>query len=109
MICEDCADATDTNRRRERFDHPGHEVCQARTDAQRQALPFALSSCACQHRVTITSVPARATERLDWHYGPTSADPDSGKMWHYGCGQEVLYLEGGYICGCGAQGDEWGR
>lgn len=52
-----------------------HDRCQARTDAQRTALPFALSSCACQHRT-----PAVAPTRLDWHYGPTADDPDPGKM-----------------------------
>lgn len=42
---------------------------------------------------------------LNWHYGPTAADPEPGKMWHYGCGQEVLIIDDGLICGCGAQDD----
>lgn len=40
---------------------------------------------------------------LEWHYGPTKTDPDPGKMWHYGCGLEVLFIEDGEICQCGAQ------
>ncbi len=43
---------------------------------------------------------------LEWHYGPTDADPDRGKMWCDGCGAEVYALEGGYICsGCDRQAD----
>ncbi len=48
----------------------------------------------------------RSGASLDWHYGPTDTDPDPGKMWHYDCGQEVMYLEGGHICRCGAQDQE---
>lgn len=44
-----------------------------------------------------------------WHYGPTATDPDPGKMWHYGCGQEVLYVDDGAVCGCGATWDENGQ
>lgn len=135
MICADCAWAT-TETARGGYLNPhvaaGHERCQARTDAQREALPFALSGCACQHRpaarVAIPAPPrvgglARAMNAiqslfsgecelvmprpaLDYHYGPTADDPDPGKMWHYGCGQEVLFIEDGLICGCGAQGEE---
>lgn len=44
---------------------------------------------------------------LNWHYGPTKSDPDPGKMWHYDCGGEVLYLDGGLICAlCGQQEDD---
>lgn len=45
---------------------------------------------------------------LVWHYGPTAADPDPGAMWHYGCGQRVMSIDGGYVCGCGAQDDGGG-
>jgi hypothetical protein len=50
--------------------------------------------------------PADKPAALDWHYGPTATDPDPGKMWHNDCGQGVMYLEGGHICGCGAQDDD---
>lgn len=41
---------------------------------------------------------------LDWHYGPTEADPDPGKMWCFSCGGEVWAFDGGYICRvCGHQ------
>ncbi len=43
------------------------------------------------------------TETLRWHYGPTATDPEPGKMWHDGCGREVMFIEDGHICGCGAQ------
>lgn len=39
--------------------------------------------------------------KLKWHYGPTDTNPDPGRMWHYECGKEVLYIEDGYICECG--------
>lgn len=43
---------------------------------------------------------------LRWHYGPTTDDPDPGKMWHYDCGGEVWYIEDGSICcKCGQQED----
>jgi hypothetical protein len=43
---------------------------------------------------------------MQWHYGPTSDDPNPGAMWHEGCGGEVWILEGGYICRkCGEQQD----
>lgn len=43
------------------------------------------------------------TSVLRWHYGPTAADPDPGKMWCYGCGGAVMSFEEGYICaGCDA-------
>ena len=38
-------------------------------------------------------------EPFAWHYGPTSGDPDPGKMWHYDCGGEVWGFKEGYICG----------
>lgn len=38
-----------------------------------------------------------------FHYGPTDTDPDHGKMWHHGCGQEVYAGDNIYTCGCGAQ------
>jgi hypothetical protein len=44
-------------------------------------------------------------DQLKWHYGPTDADPDRGKMWHYDCGGEVLIIDDGYICACGMQED----
>lgn len=40
---------------------------------------------------------------MNWRYGPTPTDPDPGKMWHDGCGGEVLSIDGGLICSCGAQ------
>lgn len=43
---------------------------------------------------------------LSWHYGPTKDNPDPGRMWHYGCGREVLIFDDGYICECGAQDDD---
>ncbi len=43
---------------------------------------------------------------LDWHYGPTPADPDPGSMWHTGCGRRVYFIDGGHICECGAHDDE---
>lgn len=48
-------------------------------------------------------------ESYTWHYGPTATDPDPGKMWHYSCGGEVLYLGDGYICRCGQQWDDGGE
>lgn len=36
---------------------------------------------------------------LRWHYGPTVNDSDPGKMWCYHCAGEVMWIEGGYICG----------
>ncbi len=48
MICEDCAAAIDA------APAVWHAVCQAETDRQREILPFALSSCTCQHRVAPT-------------------------------------------------------
>lgn len=46
------------------------------------------------------------TGDLRWHYGPTEADSDPGKMWCYDCGAEVYGIEGGYICsGCDRQED----
>jgi hypothetical protein len=49
---------------------------------------------------------AVAAGPLEWHYGPTGADPDPGKMWCRGCGAEVYAIEGGYICsGCDRQAD----
>lgn len=35
---------------------------------------------------------------MAWHYGPTADDPDPGRMWHYGCGGEVLFIDDGRIC-----------
>lgn len=35
---------------------------------------------------------------LRWHYGPTSDDPDPGRMWHYDCGGEVWAFDEGLIC-----------
>lgn len=43
---------------------------------------------------------------LRWHYGPTEADKDPGKMWCCDCGKLVMWLydakpHGCYICtGC---------
>lgn len=45
----------------------------------------------------------KPAEPLSWHYGPTDTDPDPGKAWHYGCGREVMFFDGGAVCGCGAQ------
>jgi hypothetical protein len=44
-------------------------------------------------------------EELDrgWHYGPTEADSDPGKRWHYECGGEVMFFDDGDICDCGKQ------
>lgn len=43
---------------------------------------------------------------LRWHYGPTTEDPDPGKMWHYECGGEVWSFKEGMICRrCGASQD----
>lgn len=43
---------------------------------------------------------------LEWHYGPTAADSDAGKMWHTGCGGEILAFDEGLIClKCGEQDD----
>jgi hypothetical protein len=42
-------------------------------------------------------------DTLDWHYGPTSTHPDPGRMWHTGCGGEVVSSDGGLICACGQQ------
>lgn len=50
---------------------------------------------------------ANPTPELRWHYGPTDADPEPGKMWHYDCGGEVWYFDGGPICTkCKQQGPE---
>ena len=38
------------------------------------------------------------TQEVEWHYEPAAMDPDPGKMWHYGCGGEVSYIDDGYIC-----------
>lgn len=43
---------------------------------------------------------------LYWHYGPTDRYPEPDRMWHTGCGKEVLYLDGGFICECGATDSE---
>ena len=43
---------------------------------------------------------------FEWHYGPTATDPDPGRMWHTGCGREVLYIEYGLLCECGAPGSD---
>ncbi len=40
---------------------------------------------------------------LAWHYGPTADDPEPEKMWHYGCGREVMFFDGYAVCRCGAQ------
>ena len=41
---------------------------------------------------------------LDWHHGPTEADPDRGSMWHYNCGGRVDVLKDGvHVCDCGAR------
>ena len=43
---------------------------------------------------------------LDWHYGPTEWDHDSGKMWHRDCaggqrGEVWVWKDGSYTCdGC---------
>lgn len=45
---------------------------------------------------------------LYWHYGPTEVDPDPAKMWHHGCGGEVLFLKeapGEYFFTCTKCGD----
>ncbi len=36
--------------------------------------------------------------KLEWHYGPTAADKDPGKMWCYACGGEVFSFKEGYVC-----------
>lgn len=51
----------------------------------------------------IAALDRPAASELVWHYGPTETDGDPGKIWHTGCGQEVLSIDGGYICGCGQQ------
>lgn len=57
----------------------------------------------------MTDLPKDTPYALATHYGPTPTDPDPGKLWHYGCGGEVWWLEGGEICnGCGAQADPCG-
>lgn len=35
---------------------------------------------------------------LDWHYGPTADNPDPGRMWHRGCGGEVMFIEDRHVC-----------
>jgi hypothetical protein len=40
---------------------------------------------------------------LEWHYGPTDANPDPGSRWHDECGGRVDFLEGAHVCDCGAQ------
>lgn len=37
-------------------------------------------------------------QSLRWHYGPTQADPEPGKMWCYDCGGNVMFIDDGYIC-----------
>jgi hypothetical protein len=49
-----------------------------------------------------------STPRLQWHHGPTAADPDPGKIWHAGCGGEILCIDGGLIC-CDCDAQEEGR
>lgn len=45
--------------------------------------------------------------QLTWHYGPTSEDPDPGKMWHNDCGGEVWTLDEGLVCRkCEQQSEE---
>jgi hypothetical protein len=51
-------------------------------------------------------VSASPSSPNSWHYGPTATDPYPGKRWHYGCGGEVLSLDGGDICSCGQQWNE---
>jgi hypothetical protein len=43
---------------------------------------------------------------LNWHYGPTAADPDPGSMWHYGCGGRVYAFKEGHVCSKCADGDD---
>ena len=44
------------------------------------------------------------TGPLRWHYGPTDADPDPGKMWCYDCGSEVYGMDDVWGCtGCGRE------
>lgn len=31
---------------------------------------------------------------------------ENGDMRHAGCGEEILYIDGGWICGCGQQWDD---
>lgn len=50
-----------------------------------------------------------STPTFAWSYGPTESDPDVTKMWHEGCGKEVLFIEGAFVCECGAQGDNEGN
>lgn len=78
-------------------EHPDHMSDQRVAEIQEwQAAHFAAKTDAA-----IDVVGARMSEHFS--YGPTPTDPDSGKLWHDGCDQEVVVLKVGYICGCGQQ------
>jgi hypothetical protein len=64
-----------------------------------------VSACRIGDRWIVKHGDEEAAAELQWHYGPTDADPDPGKMRCDDCGGEVYALEGGYICsGCERQG-----
>jgi hypothetical protein len=47
------------------------------------------------------AVEEKAARSSWWHYGPTAADPDPGKMWCYDCGSWVVNMDDFTSCtGC---------
>lgn len=59
------------------------------------------ATCMVMPAVSPADFLAAGGRELRWHYGPTAADPDPGKMWCYGCGSEVWAIDDGWWCtGC---------